>query len=825
MAATSLSTSTYSAEALLNRARRLSSASYEKNHPQPPSPTRFPEGEEPERSSPGIMANSNSSHPFLSSSSLSRPLSAGRRRSSFGRTHLPPSFYTHANRSDSSADSDRFLDPHRARSSGCTTSVSLALSLSSNASSTTSTPAPSSPSLSPTTTSSPPSSSPTRATAEGLPASSTASAVTTRRSWSVSSRPRALTLESIKETDLLAVESADNTLAALQAARRDVHRKHKSENGQGTILVSDILQVLRQGSDVDLTQTIGLQADNNGTNSTEEKGSENNLAADNGTSKEANAITTGDAGSSSSSSLVSLTVTLAPCSGADGADEDGAKHTQKTLSIHITDNEDRGGDVVGSANADSQPAYHKKDQETSDTVMQTLSKAEAEHKKEQACLDGEKLLPSLPDHGHQDINNHHRSVDATNCAVSSSDVPSAPKTVALNANNGTQNLLTVPDTTSSPTDNIEDEQDDVVAPLTTVPTSPSSTTSSNSFKSKDSTASGLTSSKSVKLSKRSSRLFGKLVPKFLHTSFTPSGPPGQGVALTPSPSSAPSIISTSSGSKSPDRDHKDKAFFLPPLPTISQGIEKDLGSVLQQHTAEHGESKDSERSLLDEGRKTSRRSSLSSVLSRTSSNAAPASTPTSSAGTTMSNSSAIAVTFDEGDSATSTADGDNDVADNSDIDKEDHSPKKETGDNDDTEFWSSILRKSGADAAAAEDATTDATEDTTTTTAKPSSLATRLATYPSSTSLSSVNSLSSPVCYLTESPITSYAGRMESDDIDDHRRASTLPAMDSNAQTDNNMLRHAASSSSSGVLGHDERRVRLRNAVAEWRRAASTTDY
>ncbi|KAF9976811.1 hypothetical protein BGZ73_007718 [Actinomortierella ambigua] len=834
MAATTLSAPTHSAEALLNRARRLSSASYEKNHPQPPSPTRFPDGEEPERLSPGLIANSNSSHSFLSSS-LSRPLSGSRRRSSFGRTHLPPSFYLHTNRSDTSADSERFLDPQRARSLGCATTTSLALSLSSNTSSTPSTPAPSSPSLSPTTSASSTSSSPTAATADGFPITSTTAPITTRRSWSVSSRPRALTLESIKETDLLSVEQPDDTLAMLQA-RKDVHRKHRSENGHALGFVSDILQVLRQGSDVDLTQTIGQGVDSDSQHREEQEeerreggGATAKSFADNSTSK-GETTKKDDAGSSSSSSsLVSLTVTLAPCIDTDA---DDTNNTQQTPSIHIIDNENGEGDGAESADAHSQPIQTKnRDQETADIVMQTLNKAEAEQSSEKAGSVSSKHLPALPEDAKKHDSN---AVDATISATTPT------KTPALNPINGVQNPRPVPDdallSAISPSDDLhhdqedDDEQDDAVSPLTAAP--PSS--SSQAVKSLDVATAGASSGKSGKLNKkRSSKLFGKLVPKFLQTSFIPMGAPGQGVVLTPSPHSASSTVSTPSSGKSLDSG---KTLLLPPVPSISPTIERDVNTALQ-HTTEQGggEPKDTEqRSLLDFGRKTSRRSSQSSVQSRASSTTVPASSPLTAApmststppssvsmtATPVSSSSTIAVTFSEEDAVTSAAstvdcttqDEDNnnhgDETDKADEEDASQTKKAKNSDDDDTEFWSSILRKSSAATEAAAMDTPEALASLTVTT---SSLASRLASYPSSTSLSSTHSLSSPVCYATESSLSTDPYRTESDT--------------NNSYGDESGLRHPRFKPDDHLscVSRDERRLRLRDAVAEWRRTASST--
>ncbi|KAG0248943.1 hypothetical protein DFQ27_000517 [Actinomortierella ambigua] len=756
MAATTLSAPTHSAEALLNRARRLSSASYEKNYPQPPSPTRFPDGEEPERSSPGMMANSNT---------------------------------------------------------------------------------PSSPSLSPTTTisASSSSSSPTTATAEGtLITAATTTVITTRRSWSVSSRPRALTLESIKETDLLTIESADETLTLLQA-RKDLHRKHRSENGQALGFVSDILQVLRQGSDVDLTDTIreGQEDEGKAGSGAPAAGQPRRSCADNSTSK-GETTKKDDAGpSSSSSSLVSLTVTLAPCIDADGGDADGddANNTQQMMpSIHIihNDNDNDGEDGGQLADVHGQPIQAKnRDQETSDIVMQTLSKAEAEHSREKAGSDNAKQLPALP--AEDAKKHHHHTIDAT--------IPATPlsKTVALNATDGVQDSNSASLSASSPANDEhhdqedEDEQDDVVAPLTSSPASPSS-----SQRSKELTVADAHSGKSGKLSKkRSSKLFGKLVPKFLQTSFIPSSP-AQGVALTPSPQSASSTVTTPASGKSLDYKDTSKTLLLPPIPTVSPGIERDVSLALQQQATDQGETRDNEqRSLLHFGGKTSRRSSQSSVQSRASSKTAPTSSPSippssvSTTTTTTSNSSTIALSFSEENTSKSTTtaaegathnhrENENSNSDKGAMDKNEgedgvsQAKSAKDGDNDDTEFWSSLLRKSCVDAETAVVDTPQVSAITTTTTA--SSLNSRLAARPSSTSLSSVHSLSSPVCYATDSPSSTDPHWAETDLHYSNSRQKHM-STDSSFKPDDSL----------SCVGRDERRLRLRDAVAEWRRANSSS--
>lgn len=220
------STASHAAEALLNRARRLSSNAYERTFP----PVTFAEGEDNNphishydtlrpRSNMPILLRRSSTRP----SSLSKPLST----STAIATPTSPSTITTritntpviisdaegnssiptdqtpsqapapegSNQTSSSSQNNTFLDPSRAHTLPCTTSLSSSQS--------------------------------TRLT-----------------SLSVAARPRALTLETSREVRDSVGESMNESKSP-----KDQHRKHRSENGGS--LVRDILIVLRQSTELE----------------------------------------------------------------------------------------------------------------------------------------------------------------------------------------------------------------------------------------------------------------------------------------------------------------------------------------------------------------------------------------------------------------------------------------------------------------------------------------------------------------------------------------------------------------------------------------------
>ncbi|KAF9148870.1 hypothetical protein BG015_009387 [Linnemannia schmuckeri] len=216
------STTSQAAEALLNRARRLSSNAYERTRP----PTTFAEGEDgsnhhishydslrPRSSNVPILLHHSSTRP----SSFSNPLSTTTVTSqtttitstplivsnaegiSFSGTDQTPSQEPTpegANHTSSASYNNTFLDPNRAHTLTCTTST-----LSSQS---------------------------TRLTSLSAAAS----------------RPRALTLEAIRE---MRDPEGENTSDS--KCSKDQHRKHRSENGGS--LVRDILVVLRQSTELE----------------------------------------------------------------------------------------------------------------------------------------------------------------------------------------------------------------------------------------------------------------------------------------------------------------------------------------------------------------------------------------------------------------------------------------------------------------------------------------------------------------------------------------------------------------------------------------------
>lgn len=228
MSTLSHSSTASQAEALLNRARRLSSNAYERTCP----PATFEEGEDsnhlhishydsfrPRSSNMPILLHRPSSRP----SSLSNPLSTTTTSatSTTSATHTTitstpiivsdaegisssPTDQTPSqvptpegpNHTSSSTDNNTFLDPSRAHTLPCTTST-----LSSQSARLTSLSA-------------------------------------------AGSRPRALTLEAIRE-----VRDPQGESTSESKSPKDQHRKHRSENGGS--LVRDILAVLRQHTELE----------------------------------------------------------------------------------------------------------------------------------------------------------------------------------------------------------------------------------------------------------------------------------------------------------------------------------------------------------------------------------------------------------------------------------------------------------------------------------------------------------------------------------------------------------------------------------------------
>ncbi|KAK3847276.1 MAG: hypothetical protein J3R72DRAFT_432291 [Linnemannia gamsii] len=238
------STASQAAEALLNRARRLSSNAYERSCP----PTTFSEGEEQQQQSTHLDAFRPRSHNmpiFIHRSStrpnsLSNPLSTTTASTittstttttiqttitstplivsdaediSLSSTDQTPSKAPttpeEANHTSSISNNNNntFLDPSRAHTLPCTTSTS------------------------------------------------SQSLTLTRHSSLSSARPRALTLEAIREAR---DPEGENTTDNNNKSPKDQHRKHRSENGGS--LVRDILAALRHNTELE-SPTFNRHAD------------------------------------------------------------------------------------------------------------------------------------------------------------------------------------------------------------------------------------------------------------------------------------------------------------------------------------------------------------------------------------------------------------------------------------------------------------------------------------------------------------------------------------------------------------------------------------
>ncbi|KAF9921208.1 hypothetical protein FBU30_008801 [Linnemannia zychae] len=457
------STTSQAAEALLNRARRLSSNAYERTLP----PTSFADGEHTQPSSlfdthrprsanmPMLIHRPNTRPSSLTSSSStsSSPSAETTTRISFTNTSIiisnnegislsptdqtpsqvptTPEDPNHTSLPSSTTD-NAFLDPNRAYTYPCTTLSS---------------------------------SSQTRLT-------------------SMSARPRALTLEAIRETR----DPEGESTAAMPVSKglKDHHRKHRSENGGS--LVRDILAALRQNTELESPSfhhpNTDFMISPLSPSSSSLLSPEQQCMQEQTQSQESFPLT---------------------------QDIEKANQSQTTFGVELST------EAVSSpehGDADTSSADETKEMETPDNASLLSSDDDfLELSQEDLAID--------PDHDEKGINiNAEESVNSTKAINSSIVFPVQQQGRERLRKEGTKEggkgallLHRIGVRKNSFTDS---------SPSTATMSPLESDTSSVRYQATQrSTASG-SNHNNHKLSKRSTKLLGKFVPKFLQTSFTPT---------------------------------------------------------------------------------------------------------------------------------------------------------------------------------------------------------------------------------------------------------------------------------------------------------------